>query len=72
MLNVTQKRAVGNIGDIFFTIPRPNVLDAIGANIQIAYSVRSANGNTTHSRPMTLSFKRQSQEPLIKISQNNG
>lgn len=69
MLNSTQTRTITDVGDIFFTIPRPNVLDAIGSTAQIAYSVRDLNGTITNSRKMSLSVERQSMTlPIAQIN----
>lgn len=61
-LDYNDTRVVTEIEEIIFSIPRPNVIDAIGANVRIAYSVLDLEGNTEDSQTTMLSVERQ---PMI-------
>ncbi len=58
-LDYNETKVVTDIDDTFFTIPRPNVIDATGANVQIAYSVLDSDENTQDSQITNLSIERQ-------------
>ncbi|WP_299997466.1 hypothetical protein [uncultured Cedecea sp.] len=58
-LDYDETKTVTGIDDTFFTIPRPNVIDAAGANVRIAYSVLDLEGNTVDSQTSILSIERQ-------------
>jgi len=58
-LDYNETKMVNDINDIFFSVPRPNVIDATGAHVKIAYSVRDSEGNTVDSQTSILSVERQ-------------
>ena len=68
-LDYNETKVVTEVDDTFFTIPRPNVIDATGANVQIAYSVLDSDKNTQNSQITNLSIERQPiRLPIARIN----